>query len=511
LILCFFAIACVHAEPEGGWLRDGGPELLSHADVVELAADSPSEGLLRKLDVLLATPIVSNAAARTSHGPRRPVVGGVGPVIRVALWNLERGYNLDQIALAFEQPSELLKLARSGAHSEGAARLQAEHLSGADVIIINEADLGVSRSDYADVTAHLATRLRMNYAFGAEFVEVDPILLGLEQPKGDASSVRDWNAEHKIDRERFRGLHGNAVLSRYPITAARLLRLPDCYDWYGKEKQSIAHLEKGRRWTARRLFEERISREIRRGGRIALIVELAVPEAPGGRVTVVSTHLENKCRPACRQDQMDAVMASLKEVPHAVIVGGDLNTTGTDAAPTSIRREITRRASSLKFWLGMAVRYGSPVTLPQVGLLPANHFKNYLDPSAFHLPLVLPNREDGIFTKVQRFRFADGGRFDFSGSPGRTRDRRSGTLGNSNQRHFKGFQPTFTFERTLGGIVGRYKLDWFFVKPAADGALAPHYPATMNELNEVSGSRISDHPPLTVDLPLQMNGSGAMP
>ena len=51
----------------------------------------------------------------------------------------------------------------------------------------------------------------------------------------------------------------------------------------------------------RRLFEERISREIRRGGRMALVVELAVAEASGGRVTVVSTHLENKAPPACRQ------------------------------------------------------------------------------------------------------------------------------------------------------------------------------------------------------------------
>ncbi|HYP14436.1 MAG TPA: hypothetical protein VEQ63_10980, partial [Bryobacteraceae bacterium] len=208
---------------------------------------------------------------------------------------------------------------------------------------------------------------------------------------------------------------------------------------------SYAQLEKGKCWTARRLFEERISREIRRGGRKALVVELAVSEAPGGRVTVVSTHLENKCRPACRQDQMDVVMAALREVPHAVVVGGDLNPTGTDAAPTSIRREITRRASSLKFWLGLVVRYASPVALPQMGFIPANHFKNSLDPSAFHLPLLLPIREDGLFTNVQRFRFSDGGRFDFGGSPARTRGRGTGTLANSNQRNVKGFQPTFAF------------------------------------------------------------------
>ena len=489
------------ARTHGVELADGGPELLSYSELVELAADSPAPTLSDKLDQLLSMPIVSNAAARRGTLPARPVVEGLGPVLRTAIWNLERGYNLEQIQSSFTQPLALLNSA-SAAPNESMARRQAELLSAADVILINEADLGVGRSRYRDVTAYLAERLRMNYAFGVEFVEVDPLLLGLEQPRGDIESLREWTAEHRIDKGAYRGLHGNSVLSRYPIVRARVLRLPKCYDWYGEEKRAVAQLEKGKRWTARRLFEERISREIRRGGRMALIVDLDVPEAAGGRVTVVSTHLENKCRPACRQDQMDAVLAAVKEVPHAVVIGGDLNTTGTNAAPTSIRREITRRASSLKFWLGMTIRYLSPVGLPQVGLIPVNHFKNYLDPSAFHFPILLPNREDGLFTKVQRFRFSDGGRIDFSGSPERTRDGRAGTLANSNQRHFKGFQPTFAFEKTFGGLVGRYKLDWFFVKPASDGSLAPHHPVTMNELNEITGTRISDHPPLTLDLPL---------
>ena len=496
------AVACLYAQPATQSLPDSGPDLLSYSEVVELAGEQPDQALTRKLDKLLATPIVSNAAARANHGPKRPEVQGLGPVVRVALWNLERGYNLNEISLALDRPSEFLKLARSD-DNRAAAEQEAQNLSAADVIVVNEADLGVSRSNYVDVPALLAKRLRMNYAFGAEFIEVDPILLGLQQPGGDAASVKEWADEHKIDPAAYRGLHGNAVLSRYPITSVRMIRLPECYDWYGTEKKSIAQLEKGRRWTARRLFEERISREVRRGGRMALIVELAVAEAPEGKLTVVSTHLENKCRPACRQDQMNTVLSAVKEISHGVVVAGDMNTTGTDAAPTSIRREITRRASSLKFWLGMMIRYVSPVALPQLGFVPANHFKNYLDPSAFHLPILLPNREDGLFQRVQRFRFADGGRFDFSGSRERTRERRAGTLANSNQRHFKGFEPTFTFERTFGGIVGRYKLDWFFVKPASDRTLAPHFPATMNDVNEITGGRISDHPPITVDLPLR--------
>lgn len=31
---------------------------------------------------------------------------------------------------------------------------------------------------------------------------------------------------------------------------------------------------------------------------------------------------------------------------------------------------------------------------------------------------------------------------------------------------------------------------------------APHFPVTMRELNESVPDRISDHPPITVDLPL---------
>jgi endonuclease/exonuclease/phosphatase family metal-dependent hydrolase len=510
--ICVVILLAAGAHAAGtpqAWMADQGPELLNYTELVTLSESASLDiKMEEKLQDVLAVPLVSNAAARSGAQPKRPAVEGLGSVLRVAQWNLESSYNLEHIRVALNQPAEFLRQATNAKELPVADR-QGKMLSEADVLLLNEVDLGVSRSNYRDVAAELAMELNMNYAFGVEFVEVDPLLLGLERPHGDEESVRTWMAEHPLNKEHFRGLHGNAVLSRYPILSARVVRLPECYDWYGREKQSVAQLEKGRRWTARRVFEERISRQIRRGGRIALVVELSVPDAPGEAVTVVSTHLENRCRPACRQDQMDVVMDAVAHVPHAVVIGGDLNTTGTNAVPTSIRRELTGRATSLKFWLGMAVRYLSPVSIPQVGLIPANHFKNFLDPSVFHLALFLPNRERGLFTKVQKFRFHDGGAFDFSGSSERTQERRGKTLANSNQRHFKGFKPTFAFERTFRGLVGRYKLDWFFVRPGADGRLAPHAPVTMNELNEVTGRRMSDHPPMTVDLPLTVLHSSA--
>jgi hypothetical protein len=68
------------------------------------------------------------------------------------------------------------------------------------------------------------------------------------------------------DRARYLGLHGNAILSRYPIDAARIIRLPVCHDWYKAEKAAISALEKGKRVAANKVFLERIGREVRQGG-----------------------------------------------------------------------------------------------------------------------------------------------------------------------------------------------------------------------------------------------------
>jgi hypothetical protein len=56
--------------------------------------------------------------------------------------------------------------------------------------------------------------------------------------------------------------------------------------------------------------------------------------------------------------------------------------------------------------------------------------------------------------------------------------------------------------------VGRFRLDWFFVKPVYDDrtltdAVAPWRPRTMNDLNTSPADRISDHAPITVDLPVR--------
>ena len=51
----------------------------------------------------------------------------------------------------------------------------------------------------------------------------------------------------RTDPERYRGLHSNAILSRYPIQSVRILHLPVCLDWYGTEVKDIAGLERAKR------------------------------------------------------------------------------------------------------------------------------------------------------------------------------------------------------------------------------------------------------------------------
>ena len=47
---------------------------------------------------------------------------------------------------------------------------QAASLRQADIIVLNEVDWGMKRTGYRNVVADLASALKMNYAFGTEFI-----------------------------------------------------------------------------------------------------------------------------------------------------------------------------------------------------------------------------------------------------------------------------------------------------------------------------------------------------
>jgi endonuclease/exonuclease/phosphatase family metal-dependent hydrolase len=394
---------------------------------------------------------------------------------------------------------------------------QAELLRQADIIVLNEVDWGMKRSGYRNVVADLAAALKMNFAFGTEFIEVDPIALGTEKFNGVIERDREALAEQiTIDPTRYRGLHGTAILSRFPLLNVRLVPFKtQGHDWYGTEKKGLTTIEKGKRLVSEVAFQEKVDREIRRGGRTMLLADIESPEIPTGRLTIVATHLESKTKPSNRVKQLQELLEIIKPMRNPVVVAGDMNTSARDSTPTSIKREIKKRFGSRKYWLEQGIRFLAGLSWPNSLLLAgANEYRKQADPTVRSIHFVATNPEAKFFETLKKFRFSDGGAFDFRGDRQRSIGSGNSPLANSNQRGGKGFITTFEVERTIG-FVGKYKLDWIFVKPPgltspyAEGQpyfMAPHFARTLKELNDSFEDRISDHDPLIVDLPLSEPG-----
>lgn len=502
------------AEP-GRYTRSTGPQTLTFPELAELTNDPVSRALAVKLNALLNTPFVSNEAYHRGARPHKPNAEKLGPSLRAIAWNIERGLELDSIKLMFTSPTGFDQQVRRGKQEVDRALLEKELavLRTADVLVLNEADWGLKRTQYRHVTRELAEALDMNWAYGVEFIEIDPINLGTEKFDliADASERRKWVDQIQVDRGQLRGLHGTAVLTRYPILEARLEPFEfQGYDWYREEKSRVSKLEKGKRKLAKLAFQETIGREIRRGGRTTLYVTIEVPDLPEGRVTIAAAHLESRTKPKNRRQQMAELLSASRAIDHPLILAGDLNTTLSDQQPTSMKREVYRRIGSKEFWANNGIKYATGVGLMYDVLKGGiNFFKNQHDPTAKHVPIVAPNPESKLFDVMEKFRFENGTAFDFRGDARRTINATEGTLANSNQRGGKGFVSTFEVERTLGPI-GQYKLDWIFVRsylenPRNSGGsyrFAPHFARTMEQTNYALADRLSDHHPVSVDLPL---------
>ncbi|RMG51083.1 MAG: hypothetical protein D6723_11195 [Acidobacteria bacterium] len=495
------------------------PEWLTEDELVELGmVDEPAPALRAKLERLLATPVISNEAYGRGAQPRRPTHPRLGTCLRVAFWNIAQGGRFDEIRWAFHEPEEFIRRIARNALPRRRRRALVEalqQLRTVDLLILNEVDLGLPRSGYRDVARELASVLDMNYAFGVEFVEISPRALDMRPVSSYVrSSVSNGAGDHRTHRpedetRRLRGLHGNAVLSRYPIRNARVLRFAhQGYDWYAQEKElfSCLPLPDPSPQSARPYWRAMSYCQLRRGGRMALIVEIEVPDLPERRVTVVATHLETRARPVVRRQQMCELLAELHEVTHPVILAGDLNTTGRDATPGAIHQHLLRLMASGEWWSRIAPKVGPALGWMSDFLRGLSHaWLIERDPT--HPGVFQNNEERGLFQEVERFRFRDGRCFDFRGDSDRSVNQMTGWLANSNQRSRYGFVPTS--ESPLAwGPIGRRKLDWMLVKPyigdphdvLASYRFAPHFGRTLSALN--AGARLSDHHPITVDLPL---------
>ena len=226
--------------------------------VLHASADWPRlrERLDAHLDGVRLTPALG--ASRPATDPSR---------VRVAHWNLEHGNRFEAIAEAFRTHP---------------------FLSEADVVSLNEVDLGMARSGNRDVAAELAARLGLHCAWGAMF---------LESTRG-----RDDDSITAVAEDNRESLFGLALLSRWPIAASRLEPLP------GPEAL---------------LFD----RERMAGRFVALVCEIAHPVTP---FTAVTVHLEVHRTRAHRAAQMRLLLESLAGVGGPLVLAGDWNTHSFD-------------------------------------------------------------------------------------------------------------------------------------------------------------------------------------
>ena len=513
LLATIVALTCtsaVHAQQ--------APELFTYAELIQLL-ETPNlpEALQVKLNRLLTTPFVSNAASARRGDLVLPESPQLGTFVRVVQWNIERGIEYDAIRTALTDAAHFARLIDPAAYprSSDDRKLilqQVALLKHADVIVLNEVDWGMKRTDYRNVAADLAAALRMNYAYGVEFVEVDPIALGTEEFEEVSGEDRAKLKSHiAVDKSRYRGLHGTAILSRFPLLNVRLQPFEhQPHDWYKAERESVQVLEAGKRKAGELVFREKVQREIRRGGRMMLTAEIADERLPEGRMTIVATHLEDKTKPEGRRKQLEEMLDRISAVNTTVVVAGDMNTSTHDGTPLSIERALKNRLGSKSFWARQALGILTGVKLPTLLLTGMNTYRMQADPTVKSIPVVASNPEAEFFEKLKDFRFADGNSFDFRGERERSVGGKDDPLANSNERGDKGFITTFEVERTIA-FVGKFKLDWIFVKPlgltepyAKDQPhrFAPHFGRTLKLLNEAVKGRISDHAPIMVDLPI---------
>ena len=521
------ALGCIGTtvSPAQEYVRDSKPKLFSYDELVQLSLDQEmSPELAEKLRLLTTTPFVNNEAYWSGARPQAFELPRLGPSLRVALWNIERGLELDYIELFLKDKDAFMakvqaerKEAKENKKGVRAVDLEKipeeiETLKSADVWILNEVDWGVKRTEYREVVRELGKALNMNWAYGVEFLEIDPKQLGTDtfddgETKGEQQQLQEVFA---VEKDRLRALHGNAVLSRYPIRSARLVPLTVGYDWFKESK--IRPLEKGKRKAAT-LIGEDLLREVRRGGRTTLYVDLDVPEAPGHRVTIASTHLENRAKPKIRRQQIEELLNEVRDTTNPVIIGGDMNSTGTDSTPTSVENMLYKRYGSLDFWTTKGIQWTTGVGFVYTGAKTAMKLSGVqyrIDPTSANIPGASPNLERAFFSSVEKFRFSDGKAIDFRGIPERTVNGTAGTLADSNQRQGAGFTPTFVAQLVWGNVkLAKFKLDWFFVKSDIDTPrdakgpyqFAPHFARTLVNLNNAPPEPIADHSPMTIDLP----------
>ncbi len=184
--------------------------------------------------------------------------------VKAVAWNLERGIKLDGIIKELKEHSDL---------------------KDSDLFLLTELDNGMARSGNLNVPREIAESLKLNYAFA-------PCYLALNKGSG---------VEAFIEGENNISIHGNALMSRYPVLNAHLLSLPN-----GKDKMQ--------------------GKEKRIGCLRAVVADI---DHPKGMFRAVSIHLDAHSTQKHRHEQIKIVLDHLEKLEPKlpVVIGGDWNTT----------------------------------------------------------------------------------------------------------------------------------------------------------------------------------------
>ena len=156
-------------------------------------------------------------------------------------------------------------------------------LQAADLVLLNEVDLGCARAANRDVAADLVRALGLHGCW---------VPVALETTVG-----RDDDAKMAAGRRNEEGLFGVAVLSRWPIRAVRIVELP-----------SPEHVQ----FDLERMF----------GRHVGLVVEI---QRPGTPFVAVSVHLEVHRTRRYRALQMQTLLTTLRTERRPIVLAGDFN------------------------------------------------------------------------------------------------------------------------------------------------------------------------------------------
>jgi endonuclease/exonuclease/phosphatase family metal-dependent hydrolase len=190
--------------------------------------------------------------------------------IRIVDWNIDRGLKL---------PAIIGFLAEANA----------------DIVLLQEVDLNAERTHRLNIAREIAQKLRLNYVFAREFVELT---------QGSKTSPA-W--------------HGQATLSQWKISHPRVIRFQRQSNFW-KPRWFLPNLEP---------FQERL------GGRIALAAEIKIA---GASIVAYNLHLESRANDELRLSQLEEVLrdAAAYDATRPLILSGDLNLNASKLGVTEV-------------------------------------------------------------------------------------------------------------------------------------------------------------------------------